>query len=428
MQAHHIIEFLNINTDNMKILDVTTHKDTKRIHLMREKVTHSCVKCHKPSRRVHDYRNRTIKHSIMNTYKVVVIYRRRRYLCTHCGARFPEDNNFVEKYHKISRYTKQAILDEYQHKQSFKDIAHKLNVSPSTVMRWSAKHINPKRLALPEVLSIDEFKNLKQGKGKYACLLTNPRTKEVIDVLEDRRLKTLEAYFAKIPTQERRKVKVISTDLYDAYRRLARRTFPNAKVVADKFHFVRQLYWGLNHVRVRVMKTVPKGSDEYYILKKHWRTLNKYTYALSYKHYYDYRFKYHITPREIVQRACNIHPDMRKAIDLKDSFYEALQGLYQNEAKPFFESFIHQLKTSRIPEYQYVAQTFSNWKKEIINAFPLIDEATGEVLDNPPTNAVIEGMNNKIKTLKRISFGYRNFDNFRRKIMTSFNGLSLKSA
>ena len=428
MHLNSIIELLEIKDSKLKILDVKTDKATKTIHLMRERENHVCPKCRQVTNRVHDYRNRTIKHSILNTYNVYVIYRRRRYVCPSCNARFPEHNNFVEKHHKISHYTKQAILDEYQHKHSFHDIARKLNISASTVMRWSARHINPGRLTLPEVLSIDEFKNLKQGKGKYACLLANPLTREVVDVLEDRRLRTLEAYFATIPLEERKRVKVVSTDLYESYRRLVKRVFPCAKVVADKFHFIRQLYWGLNNVRVRVMKTVPKGSEAYYILKKHWKTLNKYTYALSYKHYYDYRFKYHITPREIVERACEIHPDMKKAIELKDSFYEALQGLYKHEAKPFFEQFIHKLKASKIPEYQHVAKTFTNWKDEILNAFPLIDETTGEILDNPPTNAAIEGMNNKIKTIKRISFGYRNFENFRRRIMTSFNGLKLKSA
>ncbi len=74
---------------------------------------------------------------------------------------------------------------------------------------------------------VDGFKNLKQGKGKYACLLVDPVAKQVIDVLLDRRLRTLGAY---------------------------------------------------------------------YILEKHWKTLNKYTYNLSYSHYYDYRLRYHITP------------------------------------------------------------------------------------------------------------------------------------
>ncbi len=349
-------------------------------------------------------------------------------MCPRCRARFPEHNNFVEKYHKISHYTKQAILHAYRKKFSFQDIDVKLNVSSSTVIRQANRHINQQRRPLPEILAVDEFKNLKQGKGKYACLLVDPVAKQVIDVLPDRRLRTLEAYFAKIPLKERQRVKVVSTDLYESYRRLTKRVFPNARVVADKFHFVRQLYWGLNHVRVRVMKQVEKGSEAYYILKKHWKTLNKYTYNLSYRHYYDYRLRYHITPREIVERARDIHPDIKQAIDLKDEFYEALQGLYQHEARAFFETFIHKLRNSGLPEYRHVARTFTNWKEEIILAFPLIDASTGEILKRPPTNAGIEGMNNKIKTIKRISFGYRNFENFRRRIMTAFNGLNLKSA
>lgn len=104
------------------------------------------------------------------------------------------------------------------------------------MIRHANKHINPKRLKLPAIISIDELKNLKQSKGKYACFIVDPN-KKVIDVLEDRKYETLEAYFANIPREERLKVRVVSSDLYDPYRRLTKRVFPKAKVVADKFHF-----------------------------------------------------------------------------------------------------------------------------------------------------------------------------------------------
>lgn len=63
-----------------------------------------------------------------------------------------------------------------------------------------------------------------------------------------------------------------------------------------------------------------------------------------------------------------------------------------------------------IPEFKKYAMTYRNWSKEILYAFKY-------GLTNGPT----EGFNNKNKVLKRISYGVRNFEQFRTRILHSFN-------
>ena len=112
--------------------------------------------------------------------------------------------------------------------------------------------------------------------------------------------------------------------------------------------------------------------------------------------------------------AKEIHPDLKLAIELKDEFYELLHTTAFDEAEEKLEAFIEQLKTSTLPEYQYVARTYTNWKTEIVNSFyEEVNEETGEI--HTLTNGFIEGINNKIKVIKRVAFGYRNFNNFRSK-------------
>ncbi len=60
MHLNSIMELLDIKDSKLRILKIETHKDTKTIHLMREKENHVCWKCHQVTRRVHDYRNRKI--------------------------------------------------------------------------------------------------------------------------------------------------------------------------------------------------------------------------------------------------------------------------------------------------------------------------------------------------------------------------------
>lgn len=421
MQTHCITEALAIEDKDINVIDVYKKEGVRYLVVARDKAMHQCPRCGKPTQRVHDYRTRTITHAAYTAEKGVLLYRRRRYVCGACGKRFPERNAFVGRYERISYYTKLSILKDYGSEDSFKRLAERHHVSSSTVIRQGERHINPKRLTLPEVLSIDEFKNARTGKGKYACLLADPIRKRPLDVLPTRRIDTLRTYFSRIPKEERAKVKYVTGDLWDPYRRIVKTAFPNAIYIADKFHFARYIYWALNDVRIRVMKQQRKGSVRYHILKKHWKLMNKYTFSLSLRHFYDYKLRHRITPREIVDMARQTHPDLKKAIDLKDTFHEALSTMTRDEATTFIDEFIHQLRHSRVPELRNVIKTFRNWKQEIINAFPVINPRTGEILEPALNNAVIEGFNNKIKVIKRVSYGFRNFWNFRRKIMTAFN-------
>jgi len=298
------------------------------------------------------------------------------------------------------------IIHEYRLKQSIKDIGFRLNISYPTIMRHMNRKFQPRRLKLPEVLSIDEFKNLKNGFGKYAFIMVDPIHRKLIDTFPNRRVDNLVRYFSKIPIQERLRVKIVISDLWDPYRRLVKTVFPRAKLVADKYHFIRQLYWGLQDVRKRIMRRYKTGSLEYHILKKHWKLILGYTYGLSSKHFKEYRLGYHVTSRQIVDMAKSIDDELKLAIDLKDEFYELIHTSSFNDSHLVMRSFIEKLKDSRIPEYFYVAKTYDNWFTEICNSF----------IDSRYNNGFIEGLNNKVKVIKRISFGFRNFDHFKSRI------------
>lgn len=355
-------------------------------------------------------------------HKTILHYRRRRYVCIACNKRFPEKNSFVEKYHKISMHTKKLIIKEYKDIQSIKSIGKRLNISSHTVMRHIQRHIHPKRLKLPRIISIDEFKNLSTGKGKYAFLMVDPLNKQVIDVYFNRQKRSLENYFSKIPIEERNKVEIVVSDLWDPYRRLVKRVFPNAILIADKYHFIRQLYWALQAIRIRVMKQFKTGSIEYYLLKKYWKLYLKYRHKLSPYHFKNQKLGYHVTAEQIVEWGKSLHPDLRFGCDLKDEFYEIMHTATPDTANELISNFIYKLKQSNINELKEVAKTYQNWKPQIINSFYReVDEETGEIVVSNLTNGFIEGINNKIKVIKRVAYNYRNFWNFRTRIFSCIN-------
>jgi transposase len=249
--------------------------------------------------------------------------------------------------------------------------------------------------------------------------MVDPIEHKLIDLFPNRRKDNLIKRFPKIPIEERLHVKIVISDLWDPYRELVKIAFPNAKLVADKYHFIRQLYWGLNDIRIKAMKSYQKGTVEYHLLKKYWKHINKYTYNLSNHYFYDYKLKYHVTSREIINMIRDMNPEMKTAIDLKDEFYELLHTSNYQNINDGLNIFIEKLKNFGSFEYYIVAKTFTNWFQEICNSF----------IDPDYTNGFIEGLNNKIKVIKRIAFGYRNFDNFKSRIFAlTTNDLPLSYA
>lgn len=65
-----------------------------------------------------------------------------------------------------------------------------------------------------------------------------------------------------------------------------------------------------------------------------------------------------------------------------------------------------------IPEMTEAANTIENWLPYIVNSF----------IDKRFSNGFTEGLNNKIKVIKRVGFGYKNFDFFRLRILYIMNG------
>ncbi len=93
--------------------------------------------------------------------------------------------------------------------------------------------------------------------------------------------------------------------------------------------------------------------------------------------------------------------DLRLAHRLKEEFYDICHNTKYSEQRKDFFSWIKTAESSGITEFEKCAFKYQNWSKEILNAFKY-----------GLTNGPIEGFNNKIKALKRNSFGIKNFRRF----------------
>ena len=392
MHNYCINKLLNIED---VIVKKVVHADSfVQIYLETKASEHICPVCGAPTSRVHDYRMQTIKDLPLQTKHCYLILRKRRYSCS-CGKRFYEHYNFLPRYlQRTSRLTA-FIADSFHKTISISAIAEQANVSTTTVNRI-LDTISFSRPSLPNALSIDEFKG-NASTGKYQCILVNPIRHQVLDILPDRSQNHLIDYFKAIPRSERLKLEFFVCDMWPPYTELAKIYFPNAKIVIDKYHFIRQTGWAIEGVRKRIQKTMPANLRKYY---KRSRKL-----ILT---------RYQKLEGEAKQ-SCDImllyNDDLRKAHFLKERFYEICQNPKYSEQRTDFWSWIHEAESSGIPEFEKCACTYRHWVKEILNAFKY----------SHITNGPTEGFNNKIKVLKRSSYGIRNFEHFRTRILMITN-------
>lgn len=354
---------------------------------------HICPSCGNSTTKIHDYRWQTIKDLPFQLKKCYLVLHKRRYVCS-CGKKFYESYEFLPRYlHRTKRLT-WKIADLLHETTSLKSVAKTSNVSVTTVCRI-LDNIHYSCPPLKEAVSIDEFKGNART-GKYQCILVNPKNHSIMDILPDRTQSHLTSYFREIDRTQRLRVKYFVCDMWQPYVDLAHAFFPNAKICIDKYHFIRQVTWAMENVRKRLQKTMTVTMRKYY-KRSHKLLLTRY-----------HKLK------EENKKACDLmllyNEDLRLAHWLKERFYDLCQDTKYSRQRRDFYDWIKIAESSGLKEFEKCANTYRRWSKEILNAFKY-----------RITNGTTEGFNNKIKVLKRTSYGIQNFERFRTRILHSAN-------
>jgi transposase len=273
-------------------------------------------------------------------------------------------------------------------KRSMKDIANSNYVSPTKIMNMLklVSYDIPK--SLPSVLSIDEFKG-NAGYKKFQCILTDPVHKRLIEILPGRESHEITNFLRQYT--DRSKVKFVVMDMNKAYLNIAKAFFPKAKVVIDRFHVARYNTWAFENVRRGVQGQLAPSLRKYF--KRSRKLLLTRMSLLSGEN------------KQAVNVMLGLAPGLTYAYLLKEKFYWFMDAENSDEANIRLKEFFIFAKQLNVPEYKSCIRILSNWKEYILNAF-----------DCPYSNGYTEGINNKIKVIKRIAFGFRNFENFRKRI------------
>ena len=330
--------------------------------------------------------------------------KKRRFQCKSCKRVTVAETSIVEKNCQISNLVRQKVTQLLTEKVSLTDIARRLRVSTSTVYRKLDQFTFKKHYdKLPAIMSWDEF-GFK--KGDLAFVAQNYETNELITILDNRRQTTIRNYFLKYPLKARQQVQFITMDMSGAYIPLAKKLFPNAKIVLDRFHIIQHLGRAFLKTRIATMNQFDKKSLPYRALKNHWRLFQKDSRKLSLNSFYSKTFRQTLAPHEVVEKTLNFSEELANYYNL----YQLLLFHFQEKRVDEFFELIEENRSKVNHYFQTVFRTFLRHKQYIQNA-----------LETDYSNAKLEATNKLIKDIKRLGFGFRNFINFKKRVFITLN-------
>ena len=374
--------------------DSITFTPPNQFQLTLPVVPHTCPHCQQQTSRVHDYRRQPVHTTALLDSPVSLFYRKRRYWCPHCGKAFAEHNPIVSRYQRMTRDMIAQIIAAHGTLISSADIARRYKVSTSTVQRLFQK-VSPISWQMDEVISIDEFKG--DTGAKFQVVINSLSKRRCLNILEDRSREILYAKILEYPLKERLKVKLVSIDLSASFRCMLQACFPNAALTADKFHTVRMANDALNTIRKNVQEQLPKEQRIYfkrskYLLLRRDKNLIK------------------EEDRTALQVMLNYSDRLSAAYAMKEAYFDLMDSKDSKAFTRKLKSFQMAVEKQELKPFLTLLKTTLRWKKEIIHAI-----ATGY------NNGFTEGCNTTIKNLKRLAYGFRNFDNFKRRILYLLN-------
>lgn len=376
-------------------------QDEKRIIFIikSRRKTNKCPHCQKKIKTIKSLSPlRTIKNGTIFEKLCFIKIKLRRFYCKGCKKAFTERVSFLKQKQRSTLNHKKEVIFNLVN-QSFSANSKKYLVSYPTQRRWLKQLIEDQvfdfskeeKENTPFVLGIDEV----SFSGKEMLTTVGNITKRRLKgVLTSRKKADLKKILKNLSLKIKPLIKEVVLDMCPLYKITVKEELPNVKIVVDKFHLVFDANKRLEDERLFLQQIYKTKIPKYPLLKP----------------------KEKLTEKEKI-----ILENIFKQFKEIKIFYltkERLRDLYKEKTKEKAEEqlrfIISYLKSADDGELIRWGRTLFNFKNEILNYW-----------DSYSTNGFMEGINNKIKLIKRISYGFKNKEVFIQKIMLSVLILSM---
>jgi len=356
---------------------IILHIQTKE----REKV---CPRCGKRHLVKNGYRFRDFVGLPIGGKKVIIRMKVQRYKCRHCDydqqERIPFATGSRSYTHRFAKYVVDLLRG-----MTLQDVSNHLGVSWDTVKEihstYLERHYSPPSLEGVENIGIDEFA-VRKG-HVYKTIVVDLDSGRVLYVGDGKGADALAKFWRKVK-RKGIKIKHVATDLSAAFIASVMENCPEAVHVFDHFHVVKLMNEKLDDIRRKVYN-MEKDVNKRKVLKG--------TRFLLLGNGADIFDKQHKTR---LDNALAMNEPLSKAYYLK----EQLRQIWMQPVKPMgecvFDDWVRQAEQSKIPQLQKMAVTMRAYKSGILAWY-----------DCHLSTGMVEGINNKIKVMKRNAYGFR---------------------
>lgn len=392
-----------LNLPDMKVLDFQELEGEEIIITIEKSVNYStCPWCGQITHSIHQNHWRIIHDLPWNKKTVLLKINRRQFKCHKCKKVFSEQLDCVDK---SKRYTKRLATDIVQQvlNSNIHSVAKRNSLSDEEVesmLKKQVAQILNINLSQIKKLGIDEIALVK-GQGNYLAVLVDLDTHKPIEIVQSRRIEDIREVLGNWGVEVLNQIEEVSIDLWSPYKNLVEELMPNANITADRFHVMKQVNDELDTMR-KAEKKAAMSLDNKSERERILEALNKSKYALI-KNQDSLNEK----QREKLKSVQEVSPKLAKMHALKEEFRDIFET-----TKSWGDSII------KLLDWMYDALlyfpkslgTIVRWFGEIVGYF-----------DGRTTSGAVEGINNKLKLIKRLGYGFRNFNNFRLRSLLNWH-------
>ena len=403
-QLYHTTQLIGIKDKNITLNKVLKHKTHIEMIATLDYAPGNCNHCQGKQIKYDFQKPSKIPFLEVAGFPSLIRLKKRRFQCKNCRKVTVSETSLIQKNCQISEPLRQKVAQALVNRQALTHIAQDLAISTSTVHRKLKEFTFKEDFSrLPEILSIDEF---SYQKGKLAFIAQDFETKKIITILENRTQITIRNHFFRYSKEARNSVKVVTVDMSGSYIPMIPKLFPKAKIVIDRFHIVQHMSRALNHTRIQLMTQFDKKSLEYRALKYYWKSVLKDSRKLSLNSFRSRTFGETLTPKECLTEIFHLVPELKGYYNL----YQLLLFHLQEKNADYFFDLIEEALPHLNQTFKTALRTILHYKEHVTNAIEL-----------PYSNAKLEATNKLIKDIKRNAFGFKNFDNFKKRIFIALN-------
>jgi transposase len=362
------------------------------LYLECEVGTGVCPRCGQISQQVRHTSRRVLRDLPLSGKACYVHVGKRSFDCLRCGETFAEPLDFADPKRDYTTRYEESLFHQVRQTTVWY-VAQQEGLTDQVVarifLRQAHKHLPSSPFDGVTRLGIDEIAERK-GRKAYDLVLYDLDAGVPIDVLEHRTQAELRAYLAALPRLARQQITEVCIDMWRPYATVVAEELSHARLVVDRFHVMKVVNADLKSLKNAVKKELPEDAKAcHYPLLKNETDLTD-------------------QQKDILDHVYHASPLLKKAHQLKEAFrkvFEKEQTIEQGQNA--LRRWLKKAKKAKL--FVDAVKTIENWFEPITNYFA-----------QRTTNGPAEGINNKIKLIKRMAYGFRNFANFRLRILAAF--------